>query len=90
VAGGRSPAAGVRCVRPDTGALPQRSSDNKHHLVNRAPVLTLWATIVAERLGYSRATALTLGRKRPRFMPVQRTPTGSTRHLLRSQRLAKR
>jgi hypothetical protein len=31
-------------------------------LVNRAPVLTLWATIVAERLGYPRATALTLGK----------------------------
>jgi hypothetical protein len=31
-------------------------------LVNRAPVLTLWAAIVAERLGYPRATALTLGK----------------------------
>jgi hypothetical protein len=30
--------------------------------INRAPVLTLWASIVAERLGYSRATALTLGK----------------------------
>jgi len=30
--------------------------------VNRAPVLTLWAAIVAERLGYDRDTALTLGR----------------------------
>jgi len=30
--------------------------------VNRAPVLTLWAAVVAERMGYSRATALTLGR----------------------------
>ncbi len=30
--------------------------------VNRAPVLTLWASIVAERLGYPGATALTLGR----------------------------
>lgn len=30
--------------------------------VNRAPVLTLWASIVAERLGYPTATALTLGR----------------------------
>jgi hypothetical protein len=29
--------------------------------INRAPVLTLWATIVAERLGFDRATALTLG-----------------------------
>lgn len=30
--------------------------------VNRAPVLTLWASVVAERLGYPRDTALTLGR----------------------------
>ena len=30
--------------------------------INRAPVLTLWATIVAERLGHPPATALTLGR----------------------------
>ena len=29
--------------------------------VNRAPVLTLWAAIVAERLGYPRDTALTIG-----------------------------
>jgi hypothetical protein len=30
--------------------------------VNRAPALTLWATVVAERLGYPPETALTLGR----------------------------
>lgn len=30
--------------------------------VNRAPVLTLWAAVVAERLGHDRDTALTLGR----------------------------
>src|SRR5271157_5438890 len=30
--------------------------------VNRAPVLTLWATVVAERLGHPADTALTLGR----------------------------
>jgi hypothetical protein len=30
--------------------------------INRAPVLTLWATIVAEQLGYDRQTALTLGK----------------------------
>jgi len=30
--------------------------------VNRAPVLTLWASVVAERLGHPRDTALTLGR----------------------------
>jgi len=30
--------------------------------INRAPVLTLWATIVAERLGYDHNSALTLGK----------------------------
>jgi hypothetical protein len=30
--------------------------------VNRAPVMTLWAAVVAERLGYTRDEALTLGR----------------------------
>jgi hypothetical protein len=30
--------------------------------INRAPVLTLWAAIVAERLGFDRDEALTLGR----------------------------
>ena len=30
--------------------------------INRAPVLTLWATVVAERLGYDKDTALTLGK----------------------------
>src|SRR4051794_24451165 len=30
--------------------------------VNRAPVLTLWATVVAERLGFDRDATLTLGR----------------------------
>jgi hypothetical protein len=31
-------------------------------LVNRAPVLTLWAAVVAEQLGHPADTALTLGR----------------------------
>jgi hypothetical protein len=30
--------------------------------VNRAPVLTLWASVVAEHLGYDRQAALSLGR----------------------------
>jgi hypothetical protein len=32
--------------------------------INRAPVLTLWATVVAERLGHDHAAALTLGKGR--------------------------
>ena len=31
-------------------------------LINRAPVLTLWASIVAERLGFSKDEALSLGK----------------------------
>jgi hypothetical protein len=30
--------------------------------INRAPVMTLWAVVVAERLGYPKNTALTLGK----------------------------
>lgn len=35
---------------------------NKKIKINRAPVLTLWATVVAQRLGYDEDTALTLGK----------------------------
>ncbi len=31
-------------------------------LINRAPVLTLWASVVAEQLGYDRDAALSLGK----------------------------
>jgi hypothetical protein len=31
-------------------------------LINRAPVLTLWASVVAERMGFDRPAALTLGK----------------------------
>jgi hypothetical protein len=41
---------------------PLAMSDTAPIQVNRAPVLTLWATVVAERLGYPTDTALTLGR----------------------------
>jgi hypothetical protein len=33
-----------------------------HVTINRAPVLTLWAAVVAERLGFERDEALTLGK----------------------------
>jgi hypothetical protein len=35
---------------------------NKRIKINRAPVLTLWAAVVAERLGYNKNEALTLGK----------------------------
>lgn len=38
-------------------------SDKRHWVsINRAPVLTLWAAVVAERLGFKKDEALTLGR----------------------------
>jgi hypothetical protein len=35
---------------------------NKKIKINRAPVMTLWAVIVAERMGYKKDEALTFGR----------------------------
>jgi hypothetical protein len=35
---------------------------NDEILINRAPVLTLWAAVVAERLGFDREAALSLGK----------------------------
>ena len=32
-------------------------------MINRAPVLTLWAAIVSEQMGYEHETALTLGKR---------------------------
>jgi hypothetical protein len=37
-------------------------STERNILINRAPVLTLWATTVAERLGFDEAEALSLGK----------------------------
>lgn len=33
----------------------------KSTVVNRAPLMTIWATIVAERLGFEREEALSIG-----------------------------
>ena len=43
--------------------------------VNRAPVLTLWAAVVAEELGFDTAEALTLGKAAAEFETVN-TPEG--------------
>ena len=37
-------------------------TDSQSVLINRAPVLTLWAAVVAERLGFDRDEALSLGK----------------------------
>src|SRR5690349_19998814 len=50
---------------PDVGILDIQGANqmaNKKVKINRAPVLTLWAAVVAERLGYDEETALTLGK----------------------------
>ena len=41
--------------------MPPRADAPPPLRVNRAPVLTLWAAVVAERLGHPEETALTLG-----------------------------
>ncbi|WP_247875801.1 hypothetical protein [Azospirillum sp. TSH100] len=38
------------------------SSSHRKIMINRAPVLTLWTAVVAERLGLDRDEALTLGK----------------------------
>jgi len=48
----------VGCRTP--GEEPTVSPDTI--LINRAPVLTLWASVVAEQLGFDRAAALSLGK----------------------------
>jgi hypothetical protein len=42
--------------------MEEQEMANKKIKINRAPVLTLWAVVVAERLGYEKETALTLGK----------------------------
>jgi len=42
--------------------MPNRTKGTQQVKVNRAPVLTLWAAVVAERLGFDRGEALTMGR----------------------------
>ena len=37
--------------------------EHKIIVVNRAPVMTAWATVVAERLGFKRTEALSIGRR---------------------------
>jgi hypothetical protein len=50
-------------IRPPSDTLPPMPATPPPPIrVNRAPVLTLWAAVVAERVGYPPETALTLGR----------------------------
>src|SRR3954471_6679861 len=57
----RGQIAGLAAVT--LGLLGMNTSEHGRMIrVNRAPVLTLWATVIAERLGFDRDAALTLGR----------------------------
>jgi hypothetical protein len=42
--------------------VPSKAGSTCRIKINRAPVLTLWAAVVAERFGFDRDEALTLGR----------------------------
>jgi hypothetical protein len=42
--------------------MAEKDVERRVMLVNRAPVLTLWAVVVAEVLGFEHDEALTLGR----------------------------
>ena len=55
------PRASFRSANPALHSQPMAPTSPPIR-VNRAPVLILWATVVAERLGYPAETALTLGR----------------------------
>lgn len=51
----------MRKVKTGSAAAGATASGSRV-VVNRAPVLTLWAAVVAERLGFRRDEALTFGR----------------------------
>ena len=47
----------------DDEAMAEKDGRRSEVMVNRAPVLTLWAAVVAEFLGFEHDEALTLGRE---------------------------
>jgi hypothetical protein len=47
--------------------MVERKKKHSSVMINRAPVLTLWAAVVAEMLGFDYDEALTLGRAVPRL-----------------------
>jgi hypothetical protein len=49
-------------ILPHSAYIPAMSRESMTITTNRAPVLTLWASIVAERQGFDRAAGLTLGK----------------------------
>ena len=55
-------AEGRRAATAEQRAGRTRAEGSAELLINRAPVLTLWGAVVAERMGYDHDAALTLGR----------------------------
>jgi hypothetical protein len=51
----------ARSARAGWDGKPSMGEPSERIRINRAPVLTLWAAVVAERLGFDRPAALTLG-----------------------------
>jgi hypothetical protein len=43
--------------------MAEKDGERRVMLVNRAPVLTLWAAVIAEVIGFDHEEALTLGRE---------------------------
>ena len=62
-AGATAAKAPPRSTRDGSGTGRTHNDEVRHVAINRAPVLTLWAAVLAERLGLDRDEALTLGRK---------------------------
>ncbi len=54
--------AGLRLVRKLIRVSGEFDMTSNTIKINRAPVMTLWAAVVAERLGYDEQAALTLGK----------------------------
>jgi hypothetical protein len=51
--------------------LDEEALKHKFTVVNRAPVMMAWTCVVAERLGFSRDEALSIGKLRTAFPPLQ-------------------
>lgn len=47
--------------------LDEQMLQKKSCVINRAPVMMAWAMVVAERLGFKRAEALSIGKLQPQF-----------------------
>lgn len=54
--------------------LDEDALRHKSTVVNRAPVMMAWACVVAERLGFSRDEALSIGTYQPTYIPVAPQP----------------